>query len=483
MSATGFAFGPFQVDPQHRHIYRDGSRVPVSRRHIDVLLALLAAPGQVVTRDQLITAVWRGTAVGENSLDKAVSALRRAIGTEWIATERAGGYSFVGAVNSVAQPATDDAIEALLAPHRAWIEGRAALETLDGGQIHHARAVFEQVLAVSPDQAPAHVGLANARAFEYEMTRADREPDLPALADAERHARAACRLDLHYGEAWATLGFVLDRLGRGDDAKAALRRAVTLEPDHWRHHLRLAYASWGEERLRAAHRALMLMPGFPMAHWLVATVHVARQAFFDAARELATGLATPQADAAGAARFGAVGLHWLSGLLELRGDEDELALDAFRRELAGEQSGRLYARECCANTHYAIGALHLRRGHVAAAVEAFDRALGLLPQHPLALVCRAAALAGRDTPRRLTASLDLLDVAGRAASSEAALARAALLALQGRHGEAAEGLGRALDAAPPGAFAWPLPIEPILHVAAHPEPWAPVLARLRSRAA
>jgi hypothetical protein len=48
------------------------------------------------------------------------------------------------------------------------------------------------------------------------------------------------------------------------------RRAarVTLEADNWRHHLRLAYVSWGEERLREAGRTLALLPGFPLAHWL-----------------------------------------------------------------------------------------------------------------------------------------------------------------------------------------------------------------------
>ena len=43
---------------------------------------------------------------------------------------------------------------------------------------------------------------------------------------------------------------------------------MTLEPDNWRHHFRLSFVSWGEERLRAAHRTLALLPDFPLAHWL-----------------------------------------------------------------------------------------------------------------------------------------------------------------------------------------------------------------------
>ena len=59
--------------------------------------------------------------------------------------------------------------------------------------------------------------------MQFEMTRADPAPDTAALALAARHAREACRLDPQSGEAWATLGFVLDRTGDRLDARAAAR--------------------------------------------------------------------------------------------------------------------------------------------------------------------------------------------------------------------------------------------------------------------
>ena len=112
-----------------------------------------------------------------------------------------------------------------------------------------ARRDFEQVLDAFPDHATAHVGLANAHAMRFETTRADPQPDRSALEKAGHHAREACRLDSGSAEAWATRGFVLGCTGERVDALAALRRAVTLEPDNWRHHFRLGYASWGDERL------------------------------------------------------------------------------------------------------------------------------------------------------------------------------------------------------------------------------------------
>src|SRR5262245_62312205 len=151
-------------------------------RHVGVLIELLSHPGTILSKDALIEAVWRDVAVTDNSLEQAISALRRAIGdsaegSPCIQTVARQGYRFTGTVTRATARATDDALDALLAPHRAWIEGRAALETLERDQIVRARGVFEGVLTREPDQASAHVGLANACIMQFEMTRTDREPD------------------------------------------------------------------------------------------------------------------------------------------------------------------------------------------------------------------------------------------------------------------------------------------------------------------
>jgi tetratricopeptide (TPR) repeat protein len=403
-----------------------------------------------------------------------VPTLRRVLGDgpdgqPYIQTVPRQGYRFAGAVNQVAARASDDDLDALLAPQRAWIEGRAALETLERDQIVRARRVFEGVLERAADHAPAHIGLANACVMQFEMTRTDERPDAAALEAATTHSREACRLAPDYGEAWATLGFVLDRIGRRVDALAASRRAVTLEPDNWRHHFRLAYVGWGEERLRAANRTLTLLPGFALAHWLIATVHVARNALDEAERALSLGIAG-QSSTSGSARFSAVALHWLQGLIHLARDDGHAALVAFDRELASENRGHLYGRECCANTWYAIGALRLRQGNDDAAKAAFREAVGRVKAHPMART--GLAFVGESS--------------GEIASSvgmEAALSRAMWYTRGGQHNTAARIVDRALADVPDGNSGWLLPVEPLLHVSAHPDVWAPVLARLRSRAA
>jgi DNA-binding winged helix-turn-helix (wHTH) protein len=472
----GYAFGPFELDARGKRLLREREAVSISARHFDLLHALVANAGEVLSKDRLIEIAWRDVAVTDNSLEQAISSLRKMLASrpadQYIRTEARRGYRFAAPVTRVATRETDAALDALLAPHRAWIEGRAALESLERDQIARARDVLEGVLQRVPEQASVHVGLANAYAMQFEMTRVDPAPDVAALERAAVHARDACRLDPQYGEAWATLGFVLARAGNHADAVAASRRAVTLEPDNWRHHVRLAYGTWGEERLRAADRALALLPGFPMAHWLAATVHVARNSLTEAERELDAGLAAPPE----VTRFSSVALHWLRGLLHLaRGDEDK-ALAAFDRELASEASGHLYSRECCANTYYAIGAVWLRRRRLDEARAAFDAATARVAIHPMARVGLGAA-----GPRPAVSGLAARESKGLDLAIAEAAAR--LLEAPSNASDAVAIVNRALAEAPPSdSGGWLIPVEPLLGVQAAPDAWSPVLARLRARA-
>jgi len=473
-----FAFGPFELDAAARRLTRDGEPLALSSRQFDLLHLLVARAGQVLSKDALIETAWSGVAVTDNSLEQAISSLRRILSspdtTAYIETQARRGYRFAAEVRRIDRRESEDTLEALLAPHRAWIEGRAALETLERSQVLRAREVFARAIEQMPDQASAHVGLANAGIMQFEMTRSELEPDTAALAVAAAHAREACRLDPAYGEAWATLGFVLDRTGNHADALAASRRAVSLESDNWRHHVRLAYVSWGEERLREARRTLALLPGFPLAHWLAASVHVARQALDHAERELVAGIDAP-AVASAETRFSGVALHWLLGLIMLaRGDESD-AEDQFRLELAGENSGQLYAHECCANTWYAIGALRLRLGDVAGAKAAFDETRTRVPQHPMAAVALAAL---RADPKAAHSSGNI----SRFSAADVGLAQALAVSLRGDVPAAAGLVDRALAEAPPGSACWTLPVEPMLRVKTDSR-WHSVLARLRNRAA
>jgi DNA-binding winged helix-turn-helix (wHTH) protein len=488
-------FGPFELDERSRVLKRDGERVPLSDRHALLLLLLTMHAGEVISKDALVTAGWADVAVTDNSVEQAISTLRRTLGTladgnSYIETIPRRGYRFAGMVSRAAGRETDESLEALLAPHRRWLEGRAALETLERDQVAAAERAFAQVLAFTPDYAPAHVGLANACTFRFESTRADEIPDLTALAQAEHHAREACRLDAESAEAWATLALIRHRARDPLEAVAAARRAVALEPGNWRHHLRLAVVSWGEQRLRAAARSLQLLPGLALAHWLAASVHVARQAFDAAERELEAGTAAQDAQDTSGGRFGAVGLHWLRGLVRLQSGDEATAREGFQRELGFERKGHLYARECCANTWYAIGALHARHGEHDQAIGAFDETLRRVSSHVLARAAKAVLIGDH---REHATEVAVQDRRGNAVGPmtvafDAALAQAVTAALAPQP-ERAAALARVIPtvhdalASSVGDTGWLLPVEPLLAVGSEPDLWAPVLALVRIRAA
>ncbi len=469
-----YTFGDFELDGRARQLRRRGERVMLSDRYVSVLLHLAAHAGTVVSKDDLVTAGWGDTAVSDNSLEQAISAVRRALATDadgdqLVETVPRQGYRFTAAVTRNLPQATAADIDALLAPHRALLDGRAALETLERDQIRRAGDVFAQIVALSPDTAPAHVGLANACVLQFEMTRSDAQPDLDSLQLAAQHAYEACRLDTEHAEDWSTLSFILERVGTHTDAVAAARRAIALEPDNWRHHFRLASIGWGEERLRAARRTLALLPGFALAHWLAASVLVARQMLDEAMRDLDAGI--KDGTDAKPTRFSGVALHWLRGLIHLAKGHESRAFADFERELANESSGHLYARECCANTDYASGVVQLRHGRSAEARDAFDRALQRVPKHPLARLGRELASGGA-VPAAASPP---------PGSMEELFCVAAGHVHRGSPADAANTIERALAAAPPSSAGWLLPVEPLLNVSAAPAAWETALARLSAR--
>jgi len=488
-----FTFGPFRLDAAVSRLSRDGEPLALPDRHAAILLRLVTKAGQIVPKEALLDAGWKDVAVGDNSLEQAISSLRRVLGSApdgdpYIETLARRGYRFRAPVARVAARAGDGDLEALLGPHRAFIEGRTALETFDRAAVARAQGVFEGILSTTPGYGPAHIGLANAYALRFESTRADDEPDREALTKAVHHAREACRINPLSGEAWATLGAVFSQARMGPEGIAAARRSISLEDENWRHHLRLAYVSWGEERLRAARRALTLLPGFAFGHWLAATVHVARGALEAAEVELTAGTVA-QDQQERTSRFGTSGLHFLRGLVRLAQGDESAASEEFERELALEDATHIYTREVCAHAWCALGALRLRQGDRAAALRAFERAQVNIAGYPLAsgaslAVRRLAGGTAADAIDETTALAARLEhLRARGAFVEAATVEAVGEALADRHAAAASMVHDALQSAEVDSSGWMLPVDPFLNVAAHPVEWESVLALLRARSA
>jgi pimeloyl-ACP methyl ester carboxylesterase/DNA-binding winged helix-turn-helix (wHTH) protein len=95
------AFGAFRLDMRHRRLLKNGAAVLLGERALDVLCALVAADGALVTKPELMAQVWPGVTVEENNLQVQVYALRRALGEDgdsrgYIRTVSGRGYRFAG---------------------------------------------------------------------------------------------------------------------------------------------------------------------------------------------------------------------------------------------------------------------------------------------------------------------------------------------------------------------------------------------------
>ncbi len=101
-----YRFGPFLLDPAERLLSRDGAPVPLTHRLLETLLAFVRAPGRVLTKDELMEAVWPGRYMEEASLKQAIFTLRKALSdsgddARYIVTAPGRGYSFAAPVQKV----------------------------------------------------------------------------------------------------------------------------------------------------------------------------------------------------------------------------------------------------------------------------------------------------------------------------------------------------------------------------------------------
>ncbi|MGK5632807.1 response regulator transcription factor [Streptomyces sp. URMC 123] len=89
--------GPLVVDTGTRRVTRDGAEVPLTAKEFAVLEHLATRAGEVVSKADILDHVWDFAYSGDpNIVEVYVSALRRKLGADAIATVRGAGYRLVG---------------------------------------------------------------------------------------------------------------------------------------------------------------------------------------------------------------------------------------------------------------------------------------------------------------------------------------------------------------------------------------------------
>jgi pimeloyl-ACP methyl ester carboxylesterase/DNA-binding winged helix-turn-helix (wHTH) protein len=101
MGGNKVGFGRFLLDPERRELSREGVRVQLGSRAMEILCELASAKGNVVSKDHLLERVWPGLAVEESNIHVHISALRKALDDGasdqgFVVTVPGRGYRLIG---------------------------------------------------------------------------------------------------------------------------------------------------------------------------------------------------------------------------------------------------------------------------------------------------------------------------------------------------------------------------------------------------
>jgi FixJ family two-component response regulator/DNA-binding winged helix-turn-helix (wHTH) protein len=147
-------FGRFCVLPRARQLLVDGQPIELGSRAFDLLMALIGAPGILITKREIISRVWPDTVVEESNLKVQMSALRRVLNADRdvIKTVHGRGYVFTSEVTTASiepdacdrpdaeptppqlGPAPPIGLSAWSSPHRRWATGSRMIVPDDKAQ-------------------------------------------------------------------------------------------------------------------------------------------------------------------------------------------------------------------------------------------------------------------------------------------------------------------------------------------------------------
>lgn len=161
--------GEFEFDPAAFRLVRGGTPVHVEPKALDVLHHLLTHHGQVVSKQELIHAVWKDTAVGDNALTRVVAHLRKVLEDpverpRYIETVPTRGYRFVAQPVPVA-PRTNSSwlhggTPPTTRPARRWLAAVVAVALLVAAAVAVAVVARRMTAARGPE---AEAPKSNAR--------------------------------------------------------------------------------------------------------------------------------------------------------------------------------------------------------------------------------------------------------------------------------------------------------------------------------
>ena len=250
--------GPFSLDARTMILLREGEMARVPMKTVEVLHALLLRRGEIVTKNELMKAVWPDSIVEEGNLTVHVALLRKVLGADApIETIPKRGYRLLKE-SALEVPRTDAQRQA----RESVLRGRYFWNKFTRSSLERAALSFEDALHLESGSGEAHSGLCDTRLMQglFGFT-AERS----VFTSAHEHGEAAVSGAPESAEAQASLAFsaLFDRYDFVT-AGVALEKACALAPARVEPHLwsALFHALRGDtlKALAAAREATAIDP-------------------------------------------------------------------------------------------------------------------------------------------------------------------------------------------------------------------------------
>src|SRR6185295_18186063 len=203
-----------RIEPENEWAWCGARRLTLAPRAFAVLRHLVEHPGRLITKDELLTTVWRDTIVSDAALASGIRDLRRALGDSsgaprYIQTVHRRGFRFIGPVTR--PPATAAAPRAVARAIAPAVPSAHATPTLVGRESERARLHARLAVALGGQRQLVFVtgepGIGKTALVEAFLADAGE-------ANALRIGHGQCVEQYGAGEAYLPVLEALGRLGR-----------------------------------------------------------------------------------------------------------------------------------------------------------------------------------------------------------------------------------------------------------------------------
>ena len=171
VASRQYEFGQYRLDTEARLLFRKGERVVLTPKAVDLLIALVAAEGKPIGKEDLLQKVWPATVVEEGSLTSHISLLRKTLAVghherQFIETIPKRGYRFVVPVKQIAEPTADASVGRMMLVVLPF-------ENFSGGEKHDyfSEGLTEEMISQLARLSPDRLGvIARTSAMQYKST-------------------------------------------------------------------------------------------------------------------------------------------------------------------------------------------------------------------------------------------------------------------------------------------------------------------------